>query len=69
MCLTAVFDWGNGNLHIAQSADCGSNVVAIGTGVDSVPSGNGECSLGTNSVVNFGLMAGAALVSSVMLLV
>ncbi|KAK3322664.1 aspartic peptidase domain-containing protein [Apodospora peruviana] len=64
----AVFDWGNGNLHIAQAADCGSNIVAIGTGVDAVPSGDGECSLAANSAVNFGLAIGAALLSGLVLL-
>ncbi|KAM7206093.1 Aspartic peptidase domain containing protein [Naviculisporaceae sp. PSN 640] len=39
----AVFDWGNENLHIAQAADCGSNIVAVGTGEGAVPSGDGEC--------------------------
>lgn len=65
----AVFDWGNSNLHIAQSADCGSNIVAIGTGADAVPSGNGECvgSLGAATVVNLGAMAVLAMVSSLML--
>lgn len=39
----AVFDWGNENLHIAQAADCGSNIVAVGKGEGAVPSGDGEC--------------------------
>ncbi|KAM7219581.1 Aspartic peptidase domain containing protein [Rhypophila decipiens] len=38
-----VYDWGNGNLHLAQAADCGSNIVAVGTGANAVPSGDGEC--------------------------
>ncbi|KAK0649957.1 aspartic peptidase domain-containing protein [Cercophora newfieldiana] len=65
----AVFDWRNANLHIAQSADCGTNIVAIGSGVDAVPGGNGECSgsLGMASVVNLGLMTVAALMSSLVL--
>ncbi|KAK4447298.1 putative secreted aspartic proteinase protein [Podospora aff. communis PSN243] len=57
----AVFDWGNGNLHIAQADNCGTNIVAIGNGTDAVPGGNGECSFGVKSVVNYGLMFGAAL--------
>ncbi|KAK0610880.1 aspartic peptidase domain-containing protein [Immersiella caudata] len=57
----AVFDWGNGNLHIAQAANCGTNIVAIGTGADAVPGGNGECSFGVRSAVNYGLMLGAVL--------
>ncbi|KAK2607621.1 hypothetical protein N8I77_006284 [Diaporthe amygdali] len=28
----AVFDWDNQQVHLAQASDCGSNVVAIGTG-------------------------------------
>lgn len=58
----AVFDWGNGNLHIAQAANCGTNIVAIGSGTDSVPAGNGECSFAIKSVTrSFWLMVGASL--------
>ncbi|KAK4107889.1 acid protease [Canariomyces notabilis] len=38
-----VFDQDNRNLHIAQAANCGTNLVAIGSGVDAVPSSTGEC--------------------------
>lgn len=44
----SVFDWANENLHIAQAADCGSNIVAIGSGVDAVPTGDGECSVASS---------------------
>ncbi|KAK1750368.1 acid protease [Echria macrotheca] len=66
----SVFDWGNGNLHIAQSADCGSNIVAIGSGPDAVPSGNGECSssLAVGTVVNSVLMFASAVLSGLFLL-
>ncbi|KAK3381816.1 aspartic peptidase domain-containing protein [Podospora didyma] len=64
----AVFDWGNENLHIAQSADCGSHIVAIGSGVDAVPGGNGECSLAASTVARFGLAVGTALLTGLALL-
>ncbi|KAK4458151.1 putative aspartic-type endopeptidase opsB [Cladorrhinum samala] len=38
-----VFDQDNRNLHIAQAANCGTNLVAIGSGVDAVPSQKGAC--------------------------
>lgn len=38
-----VYDQENRNLHLAQAADCGSNVVVIGTGPDAVPSSTGMC--------------------------
>ncbi|KAH6887104.1 aspartic peptidase domain-containing protein [Thelonectria olida] len=38
-----VYDWDNENIHLANNEDCGSNLVAIGTGPDSVPSLVGEC--------------------------
>lgn len=37
----AVFDWDNQQVHLAQAADCGSQVVAIGTGPGAVPTGVG----------------------------
>ncbi|KAF3766172.1 acid protease [Cryphonectria parasitica EP155] len=37
----AVFDWDNQQVHLAQSADCGSNVVAIGSGSKAVPTAGG----------------------------
>lgn len=38
-----VFDWDNEEVHIAQGADCGSEIVAIGSGSDAVPSVTGAC--------------------------
>lgn len=38
-----VFDQDNRNLHIAQAANCGTNLVAIGSGKDAVPSQTGAC--------------------------
>ncbi|KAF7563920.1 hypothetical protein G7046_g183 [Stylonectria norvegica] len=38
-----VYDWDNRNIHLANNEDCGSNLIAIGTGPDSVPSIVGEC--------------------------
>lgn len=37
----AVFDWDNQEVHLAQADDCGSQVVAIGTGPGAVPNGVG----------------------------
>ncbi|KAK3905580.1 aspartic peptidase domain-containing protein [Staphylotrichum tortipilum] len=39
-----VFDQDNRNIHLAQAADCGTNLVAIGSGADAVPSSAGRCS-------------------------
>ncbi|TGO68733.1 hypothetical protein BOTNAR_0020g00030 [Botryotinia narcissicola] len=49
-----VFDQDNANVHIAQAANCGSNVVPITSGTDGVPSMTGGCpspafSYGTSS--------------------
>ncbi|CZT48404.1 uncharacterized protein RSE6_09089 [Rhynchosporium secalis] len=38
-----VFDQDNNNLHLAQAADCGSNLVAIGRGKNAVPDVIGDC--------------------------
>ncbi|KAL2264584.1 hypothetical protein VTJ83DRAFT_7094 [Remersonia thermophila] len=38
-----VFDQDQKNLHIAQGANCGENLVAIGSGKDAVPSRTGDC--------------------------
>ncbi|KAI6714856.1 hypothetical protein PZA11_007746 [Diplocarpon coronariae] len=38
-----VVDQDNRNIHLANSANCGTNLVAIGKGVDAVPSLTGDC--------------------------
>ncbi|VUC30155.1 unnamed protein product [Clonostachys rosea] len=38
-----VFDWDNENAHIAQSANCTSEIVPATTGPDAVPSVTGNC--------------------------
>ncbi|KAF7554137.1 hypothetical protein G7Z17_g3109 [Cylindrodendrum hubeiense] len=39
-----IFDWDNEELHVAQAANCGDDdIVAIGSGTDSVPSVTGNC--------------------------
>ncbi|KAL2018102.1 hypothetical protein VTK56DRAFT_1288 [Thermocarpiscus australiensis] len=38
-----VFDQDNRNLHLAQAANCGTALVAIGSGPDAVPSSIGRC--------------------------
>lgn len=37
----ALFDWDNQQMSLAQAADCGSQMVAIGTGPGAVPTGTG----------------------------
>ncbi|KAI9648439.1 hypothetical protein NHQ30_003073 [Ciborinia camelliae] len=38
-----VFDQDNANVHIAQAASCGSNIIPITSGTDGVPSVTGAC--------------------------
>ncbi|KAM3075640.1 hypothetical protein ACMFMG_007774 [Clarireedia jacksonii] len=38
-----VFDQDNANVHIAQAANCGTNIVPIKKGVNGVPSAVGDC--------------------------
>ncbi|KAJ4390874.1 hypothetical protein N0V93_004473 [Gnomoniopsis smithogilvyi] len=38
-----VYDQDNANLHLAQAANCGTNLVAISSGTDAVPSVTGDC--------------------------
>lgn len=38
-----VYDWNNRNVWLANNEDCGSNLVAIGSGPNAVPSLVGEC--------------------------
>ncbi|ROW02148.1 hypothetical protein VSDG_02362 [Cytospora chrysosperma] len=38
-----VYDQDNRNLHLAQAANCGSNLVAFSSGEDAVPSVAGDC--------------------------
>ncbi|KAL6818048.1 acid protease [Trichoderma sp. SZMC 28013] len=38
-----VYDWDNRNIHLANSVDCGSHLVAIGKGLDAVPLLTGDC--------------------------
>ncbi|KAH8897887.1 acid protease [Thozetella sp. PMI_491] len=65
----AVFDWDNQNVHLAQNANCGnSDIVAIGTGANAVPTG-GNCSPAPRSaVLNMGLVLAAAILGSFMIL-
>lgn len=37
------YDWDNRVIHLANNEDCGSNLVAFGTGVDAIPDIVGEC--------------------------
>ncbi|KAK4185796.1 aspartic peptidase domain-containing protein [Podospora australis] len=47
----AVFDSDNRNVHLAQAADCGTTLVAIGEGPDAVPSVAGACEPPASSTV------------------
>lgn len=38
-----VYDQDNRNLHLAQAANCGEQIVEIGSGEDAVPSSAGKC--------------------------
>lgn len=38
-----VFDQDNRNVHIAQAGNCGSEIIAIGSGADAVPDVTGDC--------------------------
>lgn len=40
-----VFDWDNEQVHIAQAANCGTDIVAIGDGSNAVPDVEGKCVL------------------------
>ena len=40
-----VFDWDNQAVHMAQADDCGSEILAIGAGTDSVPEVTGNCAM------------------------
>ncbi|KAK4035318.1 aspartic peptidase domain-containing protein [Parachaetomium inaequale] len=44
-----VYDWDNRMIHLGQSEDCGSKLVAIGSGPDAVPSVAGECGQATST--------------------
>ena len=44
-----VYDQDNRNLHLAQAANCGTELVAIGKGADAVPSIAGGCGPETSS--------------------
>jgi len=44
-----VYDQDNRNLHLAQAANCGTELVAIGKGADAVPSIAGGCGAETSS--------------------
>ena len=39
----AVFDFDNKNIHLAQYQNCGTEIVAIGSGEDAVPDATGSC--------------------------
>lgn len=68
----AVFDWDNQNVHLAQAADCGSDIVAIGNGTNAVPTDKGNCKTDSGSihsaVINIGFVLAAAAFGIVMAL-
>lgn len=45
----AVFDQDNMNIHLAQAANCGQNLVVISSGPNAVPSVTGKCGGSTSS--------------------
>jgi len=55
-----VHDQDNRNLHMAQAASCGSNIVSIGSGSNAVPSVTGLCTAAPSATrTGFGLDATA----------
>jgi hypothetical protein len=55
-----VHDQDNRNLFLAQAANCGSNIVSIGTGSNAVPSVTGDCTAAPSATkVGFGFDATA----------
>lgn len=67
----AVFDWDNQQVNLAQAADCGSQVVAIGTGPGAVPTGVGcDESAALSSVrSSVGLVMTAVAMASILALI
>lgn len=64
----AVFDWDNQQVHLAQAADCGSNIVAIGSGTGAVPTASGckdssESSSMMNARWSMGFMISVAVMA------
>lgn len=57
-----VYDQDNGNIHLAQAADCGAheNLVAISSGRDAVPSTSGDCTGATATAATRTLDIGTA---------
>ncbi|KAF8856544.1 acid protease [Acephala macrosclerotiorum] len=58
-----VYDQDNFNFHIAQAADCGTNMVAIGKGVNAVPSIVGAC-IATTSTSSSKISSSASIVKT-----
>ncbi|TVY43409.1 Candidapepsin, partial [Lachnellula occidentalis] len=48
-----VYDQDNSNVLLAQAANCGTNILAIGTGVNAVPSVTGACTASASSTSSF----------------
>lgn len=61
----AVFDQDNRNVHLAQAANCGENLVAISSGVDAVPSVTGDCPATTPTPVLTGSLKAPFVTSTV----
>lgn len=55
-----VYDQDNSNIHLAQAAECGSNLVAISSGEDAVPSSSGDCTGATATAATSTLNVGTA---------
>lgn len=59
-----VYDQDNGNIHLAQAANCGSNLVAVSSGADAVPSMTGDCT-GSEATVATGTLSYSAVAPTV----
>ncbi|KAH7383136.1 aspartic peptidase domain-containing protein [Cadophora sp. MPI-SDFR-AT-0126] len=59
-----VYDQDNQNLHLANAKNCGTNLVAIGTGPDAVPSIVGECGPASTSSSSSSSATSSSTISS-----
>ncbi|KAH8657184.1 aspartic peptidase domain-containing protein [Tricladium varicosporioides] len=61
-----VYDQDNYNIHVAQAANCGSNVIPITNGVGAVPSATGDCSMSVlkSTVIAVSTISSSSTVSS-----
>ncbi|KAM0427846.1 hypothetical protein ACHAPT_007305 [Fusarium lateritium] len=59
-----IYDWDNENVHIAQAANCTSEIVPIGRGTDAVPSVAGACGSNTTAPATSSTPSASGVASS-----